>query len=498
MKYPKVACLCVLLSLLGIVGCDFLERQPTDSVTRNNFFENPDQLEQGVIGAYSKLQDVYEDQWAFTEMRSDNTASMWNEQNRGPHPFWIVEEWTMEPSNLVLEPYWQDIYQGIQRSNTVINALDSRSQSSDRLQRLAGEAKFLRALYYFHLARLFGSVPLPLNEVRGPDDAFATIDSRAPVDSVYGQVISDAQDAISLLPAENPAGEGRATEGAARTLLGDAYLHRDEYANARDQFQSVVDLGEYRLLDEYDSAFDPSVSPNEESVFSVQFGAFSGDRGLGNTLFTTFAPHNSGTEIIGDVSANPVGLNIPTRDILNSYEEGDERKSASIGYFVDPDNVDRGIAINDTIPYVKKYLSPSGVRGVTGDDWPVYRYSEVLLKLAEALNELGQTGDAFQYVDMVRNRAGLPDLSSSLSQSEFREAVYQEQRVELAFENDRWYNLLRTERALSVMAEHGNEMRGIQPHWQLPVYQIEEFKLRYPIPAREIDLNPELEQTSGW
>ena len=76
--------------------------------------------------------------------------------------------------------------------------------------------------------------------------------------------------------------------------------------------------------------------------------------------------------------------------------------------------------------------------------------------------------------------------------------MYEEQRVELAFENDRWYNLLRTDRARSVMTEHGSKMRGIQPHWQLPVYQIEEFKLRYPIPAREIDLNPELEQAPGW
>ena len=118
--------------------------------------------------------------------------------------------------------------------------------------------------------------------------------------------------------------------------------------------------------------------------------------------------------------------------------------------------------------------------------------------LGEALNELGRTDEAYPHVNRVRRRAGLDDLPAGLTQSQFREAVYHEQRVELAFENDRWFNLLRTDRAIEVMERHGNVHRGIQPHWREPAYEIREHKLTYPIPQRMITLNPDLEQNPGW
>lgn len=148
---------------------------------------------------------------------------------------------------------------------------------------------------------------------------------------------------------------------------------------------------------------------------------------------------------------------------------------------------------------MKKFDHPHSVRGVTNDNWPVYRYAHVLLMMAEAINEIdGPSSEAYGYINQVRQRAGLGDLTPGLIQSEFRDAVYHEQRVELAFENHRWFNLLRTGRAKETMTQYAEMVKDLQPHLKEPVYVIEDYKLLYPIPARELTLNPKLEQNPGW
>lgn len=490
----------VALLPVALAGCDgFLARPPEDAVSSAEFFQNEDQVDQGVMGIYAKLQDVYRNQWRFTEQRSDNTTTQFDDANRGPHPTWFVEEFVMTPSNIVLEPYWQDLYEGIQRANTVLSNIDNVTFSSDaRKNQLAGEATFLRTLFYFTLVRLFGDVPLVLDQVENPNDAFGTLDARASEERIYEQLIADARDAVTLLPPTYADGNlGRATKGAARALLADIYLTRKNYADAVEQLRALLDMG-YALLPGYADVFDPANKNNSESIFSVQYAEVESNRSLGATFIYLFAPHNSGTEITGDNASRPVGLNIPTRDMLRAYAPGDVRKEASIGFFIDPGNREHGIAIGDTIPYVRKYASAHSVLGVTGDNWPVYRYAEVLLMLAEALNETGTTGEAYRYINEVRRRAGLDDLTAGLSQAQFRDSVYHEQRVELAFEGDRWFNLLRTGRAMEEMRTHGEVHRGIQPHLTPPAYVIEEYKLKYPIPQRELSLNPELGQNPGW
>lgn len=481
---------------VALMGCDsFLSRTPSNAISSAEFFQNEDQVEQAVLGVYAKLQDMYRDQWRFTEQRSDNTTTMWNDENRGPHPTWIIEEWTMTPSNIELEPYWGDIYEGIQRANTVINNIDNVQFSDQRLKdKLSGEARFLRAFFYFNQVRLFGEVPLVLEQVQTPDGAFSTLEGKASVEELYEQILNDANEAAELLPTEN---QGRATEGAARALLAEIHLTRQNYERAVSELERVMEIG-YSLLPNYEDLFDPANKGHSEDIFSVQYAELESNIGLGANFIYLFAPHNSGTEITGDNASNPTGLNLPTRGMLDAYEPGDERKDASIGLYIDPENTQHGIAIGDTIPYVKKYDSPHSVRGVTNDNWPVYRYADILLMMAEALNEIGQTGEAYAYIDPVRTRAGLDGLTQGLSQSQFRDSVYHEQRLELAFENDRWFNLLRTDRALEAMAVHANVHRGIQTHWQEPAYDIQEYKLTYPIPQRELTLNPDLEQNPGW
>jgi hypothetical protein len=497
----KIVYIALFLMIITIsVSCDnVLFKTPHNRIATDNFFKNANDFKEAVIGAYAQLRGVYSRHYIFTEMRSDNTIHQYNSANRGHHPAWIIDEYTMTQSDQNLSPFWRAHYNGIQRCNTILIHINDIKFKNDSLKNhLIGQAEFLRAFYYYDLARLFGGVPLVLKQVTFPDQALATANSRADTSKIYAQIIKDAEDAVGKLPQSYTGNnKGKATVGAARTLLANVYLTKHNYSKAASELKKVMNLG-YSLLPNYAEIFDPANKNNQEIIFAVNYVALANNKDVGNQFIYKFAPFNSGTQIVGDKARVPWGLNIPTRSMVNAYEPGDRRKGASIGYFVSPENKKYGIAIGDSIPYIKKYDHISSVTGVNSDNWPVYRYAQVLLMMAEAENELGKTNQAYPYINRVRNRAGLPNLQPGLTQSQFRKKVYHEERVELSFEDHRWFNLLRTGRAIKVMTKQGKAAKNLQPHIKEPVYVIKPFKLKYPIPQREININPNLKQNPGW
>jgi hypothetical protein len=177
--------------------------------------------------------------------------------------------------------------------------------------------------------------------------------------------------------------------------------------------------------------------------------------------------------------------------MLRSYEPGDLRKNASINYWVSATNrTETDVAIGDTIPYIKKFYHAYGTAGRTNDNFPLFRYAETLLDYAETLNELGRTTEAYTYINQVRARAGLPALAPGLTQLQFRDAVFREERVELAFEDKRWFQVLRTARALDIMRPHGVEVKSYAIGRRPAVaYNLTPQMLLYPLPVREITNN---------
>jgi len=177
--------------------------------------------------------------------------------------------------------------------------------------------------------------------------------------------------------------------------------------------------------------------------------------------------------------------------MLRAYEPGDLRKNASIGYWVSAANrPEVDVVFNDTIPYVKKYYHQYATAGRTNDNFPVFRYAEALLDYAETLNELNRTTEAYTYINQVRTRAGLPALAAGLSQAQFRDAVFREERVELAFEDKRWFQLVRTGRAVDVMTAHGADIKSYAGARRPAVaYKITPQMLLFPLPIREITNN---------
>lgn len=484
-----------------LTGCkdDFLEIVPETSLSSATFFTKPADFQQAINAAYVPLRSIVNDRaWLLSEMHSDNTYYARNpnfgatEQQEDLADFAIPAANGVTSNVHVLNQYRLD-YQIIARTNQILASIDEVEFSDQELKNnIIGQALFLRAYAYFELVRYFGSVPLHLTPVANRQEAALPL---ASTEELYAQIIEDASTAITLLPPKSVQEEGRATSGAARTLLANVYMVQEKWAEAEALLREVVNSGEYALVPEYADAFSNSTGNknNIESVFEVQF--LEGSAGLNGNFLYPFMPRPmTAAELVtitGTSNPQPLseeGLNTPTPDIIAAYEEGDEREEASIGYIT----LSGGLWKDGVYPYIKKYARTHALHGNHGMNWPIYRYSEVLLFLAEALAEQGKEGEAEEYLNMVRNRAGLDDYSGG----DLLEAIYHERRVELAFENKRWFDLVRTGRAIDVITAYGERIKANPQDYYYPEgyaprsHAFSNISLLYPLPADEGALSP--------
>ena len=486
----------ISLGMLSMSSCNhLLDVDPYTFSSGDSYYQDEAQVLRAVNGAYSTLQVLYTSDFnALTEMRADNTNYQYDETDRGVQQREEIDEFLINSSNNYVNTAWANLYNIVQQTNVILTRIQDVSFAEEELkQRYIGETKFIRALAYFHLVRLFGEVPLHTQEIANPSDAFS--EGKGTVDEIYSLIINDMKEAASVLPdsyGKNDA--GRVTKGAALTLLGEAYLTRKQYQEAADVLTEVTTLG-YSLMSNYGDCFSPNHKNNAESVFEIQYDqAIEGENS--NFIFM-FGPRNAKMQLVG-FAGNLSGTNIPTPSIYHAYESGDLRRDESIEMFDDPSNAafQEAEAFDGKIPFIKKfYHAPYIEDGRSHENWPVYRYSYVLLLLAEAINESG-SGNPYAHLNAVRERAGLAALSG-LSQAELRTAIAQEQRVEVAFENHRWFQLLRTDKAIEVMTAHGEEEKTRLSRLSNASYNIQPFKLLFPIPQREVQVNG-ITQNEGW
>lgn len=492
-----------ILSLgLLLVSCgeDFLNKTDPTVLVADNFYQTEIQIEQAVNGVYGQLQPIISNQWQYNEFTTDNTTLHFNEADRGQGPsLEALEFWQINPSTGNINGLYNSHYGALANINTTLSKLPGANAGEEIKRRSEGELKFIRAYHYFHLVQYFGEVVLITEPLNTPGEAFTY--ERQPVESVYQLILSDLETAVANLPVTyDGTHTGRVTKGAALSLLGKVYLTRKEYASAISTLNQVLPLG-YSLLPDYADVFDPRNKNHVESIFDIQF---QGDNQLGehSGFIYTFAPRQSNGAVIDFEGQNGGGWNIPTLQIINAYEAGDKRKEASLkeGYT----NLEgQWVAI----PFINKYNHPHSIRGVTNDNWPVLRYADVLLMLAEAINEeSGPTSEALGYLNEVRGRAGLDPLHG-LNRDSFREAVLNERRMELAFENHRWFDLKRTmsptEMASFLNAYGEYEKNNLTtPRFGIPFsdadFKFEPYEVLFPIPADQIRINPELTQNPEY
>ncbi|MHB9142359.1 MAG: RagB/SusD family nutrient uptake outer membrane protein, partial [Paludibacter sp.] len=405
---------------------------------------------------------------------------------------------------------YNDVYSSISRLNTILARIDASEMTEDEKNSVVAETLFLRAFYYFDLVQHWGPVPLMLNEVTNESDAFQP---NSTVEDIYKQIIDDVTKSIQLgLPTPQSFPQsGRATQGAAKMLLAYAYMTKPtkEYTKAETELKDITKMN-YGLLDNYADAFSPTNKNSKESIFEVQY--IEGEGGQNSDFAWRMIPKCSNTDFLMGVSANNYaytsgGWNVPTQEMIDSYEEGDNRLNASIAVTEGSLNGEQftADAVKDVAGYVpetgkayfyfvRKYYHPPYSQGLnTGDNFPVYRYSGTLLLLAECLVEENKAAEALPYINQVRVRAGLDPLTVVT-----RENVANEMRHELAFENHRWTDLVRTGKAIEVMSAFGVEMKKLHP-WLLPTsFNVTQNKLIYPFNFRELDVNKNLIQNPGY
>jgi tetratricopeptide (TPR) repeat protein len=491
----------IYLIFMGIVfwtSCteDFLKEEPEDRYVIDNFYSSQRDAEAAIAAVYQQLYSIYErHMFILNELPADN------EKNGIGMPNQYLQnlEYLRHGSeNQFVREMWQRNYSGISRANTAILNIPQINMDESIKNRLVGEGKFLRALYFFNLVRFFGDVPLVLKLER-VEDALA---ARTPAAQVYEQIIQDLQEAETSLPVQYSDNDiGRASKGAAKILLGKVYLTMHEYQKAADILAEVIENeGEYGygLHENFGDNWDPATENGREMVFSIEF---MDPPGNGNSAMILQGPKYSlpgGFEVLGLTNSNEA--DIPTRDLYDRFSEEDERKAAT--FTTDFVSLIDGSIHTSTIPIFTKYWE-EGERIPANSDanMQVIRYADALLMYAEALNEIGQTQEAHIFLNRVRERAfnSADQNYSNLSSEAFRTAVWLERRLELAMEGHRWFDLVRTGKFIETMKEHAAYESSVAESNKTEIAQnIQNHMVLYPIPQREIDLNPELQQNPGY
>ena len=461
-----------ILILLALAGCqnDFLSLTPETDRNTLNFYKTAADFNNAVVGTYAalKLSGTYNTSLYWTgEVSTDNADfGVTTRQAVNVDNFQFVDH-TYTSLNDIIYSAWRDHYIGISRANAILTRIEGASIADNLKTQYKGEAQFLRALFYFNLVRMFGDVPLVTTEITTPDGANSL--TRTPAESVYQLIISDLQGAEQALPLTYGSTDvGRVPQGAAKALLGKVYLTRKEWDKAAAKLKEVITSGKFQLLPKYADVFSYATPTNAEILFNVQYK--SGNTGQGSGFGPVQA--SEGAKITGG------SMRYPTADMEAAYEPGDLRKSFSMkSSYIDAN----GQLINQR--YVSKYVQYGALANDSDIDFPVLRYADVLLMYAEALNEVGFNSEAVTYLNQVRARAGLA-ATKATDQSSFRLAIEQERRVEFAFEDQRWFDLVRTGRYVTVM--------------NAKKLNVKDFNVLYLIPQREISLNKNLVQNPGY
>lgn len=530
----------VLVLIVAILAaCDnVLQEEPKSFIGPENFYRNTEDAMAALSGAYARISSGAFGGYigSYQYMRHIEKPSP--EVGVGTNtPEFILDEytWTADATERgALPQFYASAYRGINAANAVIDNVPGIQGMNAQLQtRIVAEARFLRALHYYHLVGLFGGVPLYTAETRSLE---GVAKPRAPEDSVYLLIINDLEAAIQNLPVASVYGAAdkeRASRGAAQTLLAKAYLQRGalnanngplapgreiarpgDYQAAADLLQDVRSSGEYSLpmdvVSQYHALFIEEVpgAVNPEIIFAIQADPAVGYRSDAPCLTISEV---AGRELAG-ASWNQHTSELP---FFMSYDNADLRKEVTFllefnneaGELVtyDIDNVEGDGVPEDSPPFRKYSKAAPGQQCADDNDWIILRYADVLLMLAEALNEANQgpTGAAYDAINEVRARAGLDPLSG-LDYASFREAVYTENRKELVGEGQGWYTIQRFwDIAERRNWEHAEFDAQFPPERQfgprIDMLSIEAPKHRvFPIPASAMSRNPLLEQNPGY
>ncbi|OCK51269.1 hypothetical protein BA768_17070 [Chryseobacterium sp. CBo1] len=491
MKKLKIAIFALLTLTITSCNDDFLDKVQPDTINTGNYPKTAEELITVVNGAYQPLQraKLYNMRMWTSDIFAGNSIVGAGGGDDGIETTQLANFVTSTDNQGVLD-LWRGPWPGILSSNIIIKTAPTLNIADDIKNRSLGEAYFLRAHYYFILVRFFGDVPLITEPQNADGDLYP---ARSPKSEVYNLIISDLEKAITMLPSKSnysSADKGRASKGAAVGALAKVYLTLGNWQKTLDYTTQLESMG-YALNSDYADNFNVNTENSIESLFEVQYASNGGYDFWSNENQASWASTFMGPRG-GNFVGGGWGWNQPTQEFANSYETGDIRKSKTIFYQGCPqyDGKDYSSTYSLTGFNVRKFLVPLSAFPSYDNsplNFPVMRYSEVLLMKAEALNELGQTSQAEVPLNLVRARAGLNGVSG-LTQSAFRDKVLHERRIEFAFEGQRWFDLVRV----------NNGQYGLNFLHSIGKTNASTKHLLLPVPQIERDRNPNLTQNFGY
>ncbi len=476
----------ILGAVLVVPSCkkSFLEEPPRAQTPADYFSSTTQAAEELVNSVYNKLYDW--SQHSFSWIGISSIAS--DDADKGSDPGDTgadkdqLDNLSWSSTSLSFGEVWESNFEGISRANKAIDMMDKLNMDPSKREVLKGEVRFLRAYFYFNLVRSFGGVP-KIDKVPVTQAEIDAVNVKASVDEIYDLIESDLNFASTVLPTQQLIETGRATSYAATGLLSKVSLYRQKWSQAAATAEMLIGSGNFGLLDDYSHVWREIGEFSKESIFEINCKGTEPAKGIVG-YFVVQAPRGQGG--LG------WGFNTPTLDLYNAYEQGDVRRDATI--IISGQTLWDGWVTNVSAPnarynyksYVSKFMESWGKQdNETNKNLRILRYGDLLLIAAEAYNELNDSSKAKKYLNMVRKRAGLQN-TTAVTQSEIREAIWKERRVELAMEHDRVFDLRRTNRAGDVMRAHGKAY-------------IDGKHDLYPIPQRQIDLsNGKLIQNPGY
>lgn len=479
--FLKFGTISLCLILLSACSEDFLERKPKGQLTFDTFFENSDHAVWATNAVYQQFRDWETCAFGWiglTDIISDD-ADKGSTDNDAPY-LQEIDQFTFNANNEAIASAWRGNYKAIFRANLAIENIPGIDMDPVLRDRLVAECRFLRAYAYLRLVQWFGDIPL-ITDILSDDEYYTQ--PRSPKEQVYQFIQDDLTFAIENLPEKSQyksADLGRVTKGAARGMLAKLHMIKKEFDLAVVQCEEIITSGEYSLLTRYSDNFLPVGENGAESIFEITVVA---------TQAPVAGPGASPFNMIQGVRGVPNlgwGFNRPSDDLIQAYEISDPRRQATIIYEGEllPDG-ETIVQINPDI-LTARYNQKAWVPAHAGlqDNGPgnirILRYADILLLAAEGYNEIGNSGQARIYLNEVRARARgnnnqiLPDVTTD-DQSLLRERIYNERRVELAMEQNRWFDLQRWGRT-------EQELKPLKPFFTANKNEL------LPIPQSEIDL----------
>jgi starch-binding outer membrane protein, SusD/RagB family len=509
----KILFSALLLTSLILSSCKkTIDLYPQSNLNTGTYYTTSDEVLVGLNGCYTGLQKTLQVEWQLTELRSDNTKmGVPASNNTVNRDLSDLDLFIPSTGHAAVNTYWTACYNNIRNSNIILKNLgvnyDAASGAinlgtitipiTDSLRKqYAGEALMLRAYNYFNLVRLYGGVFLITTPVSAAEAK--TINRTTEVE-IYKLVKADLTTASTWLSnlkfTQLPAASvGRANAWVAKGLLAKMYLTLNDKINASNLLQDIITNSGYALQLSYANIFSTTNEMSSEVLFAARYK--SGNLGLGSSFGNDFAPLGSGSTVI---NGSGLGWNYPTNEIdtLTGIAVSDPRKATSIGVYT-----------ASRVLYVKKFLTPVVTTNDGESDWPILRYADIILMMAEAQ---GFTPASITLINSIRTRAGLGNLPATVNTvALFEQALANERRIEFLFENQRFFDLVRFNKTLTTItaeqtikdhitkefAKHYAQYAPVIPLATL-LTNITANKLLLPIPQREIDTNTQLAITQN-